>query len=378
MRLCRTVNLYMCLICALILQSGKYIRWSIMHSKRKILIFIVLIILLILICLFIIKNIDNIIDIIIPFFIAIIIAYTLKPIVLKLETKKIPRSLSIILIYIVLTSVIIVTTIFIVPELIANAKDIMDKLPEFTGKYQKIFNNYISNIRSSKWSPEIKNAILNEIQNVSNKLQDFIMSTLTKSLNTTMKAVTIFFDLTLSLIIAYYFIKDSKSFRDGFLSLVPRKWRNGLINTGREINEILSNFIQGQLLTALIVGILEALGLLIINSKYPLILGLIGGIANIIPYFGPFLGCLPAVALALVESPLKALWTIVIFSLVQQIDNAFISPKIIEGKLGLHPLTTIIVVLIGGKFFGIIGMLVSVPIFAIIKVILKRSVEAIV
>ncbi|HOV25332.1 MAG TPA: AI-2E family transporter [Pseudobacteroides sp.] len=349
-----------------------------MHSKRKILIFIVLIILLILICLFIIKNIDNIIDIIIPFFIAIIIAYTLKPIVLKLETKKIPRSLSIILIYIVLTSVIIVTTIFIVPELIANAKDIMDKLPEFTGKYQKIFNNYISNIRSSKWSPEIKNAILNEIQNVSNKLQDFIMSTLTKSLNTTMKAVTIFFDLTLSLIIAYYFIKDSKSFRDGFLSLVPRKWRNGLINTGREINEILSNFIQGQLLTALIVGILEALGLLIINSKYPLILGLIGGIANIIPYFGPFLGCLPAVALALVESPLKALWTIVIFSLVQQIDNAFISPKIIEGKLGLHPLTTIIVVLIGGKFFGIIGMLVSVPIFAIIKVILKRSVEAIV
>jgi len=349
-----------------------------MHSKRKILIFIVLIILLTLSCLFIIKNIDNIIDIIIPFFIAIIIAYTLKPLVLKLETKNIPRSLSIILIYIVLTSVIIVTTVFIIPELIANTKDIMDKLPEFTGKYQKVFNSYISNIKSSKWSPEIKNAILNEIQNGSSKLEDFIMGTLSKGLNTTMKAVTIFFDLTLSLIIAYYFIKDSKSFRDGFLALVPRKWRNGLINTGREINQVLSNFIQGQLLTALIVGVLEALGLLIINSKYPFILGLIGGIANIIPYFGPFLGCLPAVALALIESPLKAFWTIVVFSLVQQIDNAFISPKIIEGKLGLHPLTTIVAVLIGGQFFGIIGMLVSVPIFAIIKVILKRSVEAIV
>lgn len=349
-----------------------------MHSKRKILIFIVLIILLTLSCLFIIKNIDNIIDIIIPFFIAIIIAYTLKPLVLKLETKNIPRSLSIILIYIVLTSVIIVTTVFIIPEIIANTKDIMDKLPEFTGKYQKVFNSYISNIKSSKWSPEIKNAILNEIQNGSSKLEDFIMGTLSKGLNTTMKAVTIFFDLTLSLIIAYYFIKDSKSFRDGFLALVPRKWRNGLINTGREINQVLSNFIQGQLLTALIVGVLEALGLLIINSKYPFILGLIGGIANIIPYFGPFLGCLPAVALALIESPLKAFWTIVVFSLVQQIDNAFISPKIIEGKLGLHPLTTIVAVLIGGQFFGIIGMLVSVPIFAIIKVILKRSVEAIV
>ncbi|KNY28235.1 protein of unknown function UPF0118 [Pseudobacteroides cellulosolvens ATCC 35603 = DSM 2933] len=349
-----------------------------MHFKRKLLIYIVLISALTLSCLFIIRNKDKIIDIVIPFFIAIIIAYTLKPLVLKMETKNIPRSLSIILIYIVLTSAIIATTIFIIPELIANTKEIMDKLPEFTGKYQKLFNSYISNIQSSKWSPEIKNAILNEIQNGSGKLQDFIMRTLSKGLNTTMKAVTIFFDLTLSLIIAYYFIKDSKSFRDGFLSLVPRKWRNGLINTGREINQILSNFIQGQLLTALIVGVLEALGLLLINSKYPFILGLIGGIANIIPYFGPFLGCLPAVALALIESPIKALWTIIIFSLVQQIDNAFISPKIIEGKLGLHPLTTIVAVLIGGEFFGIIGMLVSVPIFAIIKVILKRSVEAIV
>ena len=349
-----------------------------MHFKRKFLIYIVLISALTLSVLFIIRNKDKIIDIVIPFFIAIIIAYTLKPLVLKMETKNIPRSLSIILIYIVLTSAIIVTTIFIIPELITNTKEIMDKLPEFTGKYQKLFNSYISNIQSSKWSPEIKSAILNEIQNGSGKLQDFIMRTLSKGLNTTMKAVTIFFDLTMSLIIAYYFIKDSKSFRDGFLSLVPRKWRNGLINTGREINQILSNFIQGQLLTALIVGVLEAIGLLLINSKYPLILGLIGGIAYIIPYFGPFLGCLPAVALALIESPIKALWTIIIFSLIQQIDNAFISPKIIEGKLGLHPLTTIVAVLIGGEFFGIIGMLVSVPIFAIIKVILKRSVEAIV
>jgi predicted PurR-regulated permease PerM len=349
-----------------------------MNFKRKLLIYIVIVLILALSGMFIIRNKDKIIDIVIPFFIAIIIAYSLKPLVLKLETKNIPRSLSIILIYFALTSAIIVTTVFIIPELIGNTKELMDKLPELTSKYQKLFNGYISNIQSSKWSPEIKGAILKEIQNGSNNLQEFIMRTLSRGLNTTMKAVTIFLDLTLSLIIAYYFIKDSKSFRDGFLSLVPRKWRNGLVNTGREINQILSNFIQGQLLTALIVGILEALGLLLINSKYPFILGLIGGIANIIPYFGPFLGCLPAVALALIESPIKALWTIVIFALVQQIDNAFISPKIIEGKLGLHPLTTILAVLIGGEFFGIIGMLVAVPIFAIIKVILKRSVEAIV
>ncbi|MDP4183517.1 MAG: AI-2E family transporter [Bacillota bacterium] len=348
------------------------------NFKKKVLIFTPIVLIIVLLGIFLYSNRDKIIQIVIPFFIAIIIAYSLKPLVIKLESKNMPRSVSIILIYLVFTLGMVVATIFIIPELMGNTKELMDTLPDLTNKYQKLFNGYISHIQSSKWSPEIKGAILREIQNGSNNVQSFIMKNLSKGLNSMMKAVTILFDLTLSMIIAYYFIKDSKFFREAFLSVTPRKWRNGLINTGREINHILSNFIQGQLLTALIVGAMEALGLFLINSKYPLVLGLIGGIANIIPYFGPFLGCLPAIALALIESPMKAFWTIIIFSIVQQIDNAFISPKIIEGKLGLHPLTTILAVLIGGEFFGIIGMLVSVPIFAIIKVILKRSVEAIV
>jgi len=142
--------------------------------------------------------------------------------------------------------------------------------------------------------------------------------------------------------------------------------------------EILSCFIQGQLLTALIIGIMETVALAIIGVKYSPILGFIGGISNIIPYFGPFIGAIPSVAVALIDSPVKAFWTVVAFLVIQQIDNAFISPKIIEGRLGLHPITTILAVLAGGEFFGIIGMLVAVPVTAVLKVILKRLIEAIV
>ncbi len=131
-------------------------------------------------------------------------------------------------------------------------------------------------------------------------------------------------------------------------------------------------------MTALIVSTMEVIGLFIIKVKYPIILGIVGGIANIIPYFGPIIGAVPAVAVALIQSPVKALWTIIVFTIVQQIDNAFISPKIIEGRLGLHPVTTILAVLAGGEFLGITGMLVAVPIVAILKVIAKRLVEAIV
>jgi len=205
-----------------------------------------------------------------------------------------------------------------------------------------------------------------------------LVSGLKKSLSMCIDGISMFFDFLMAMIIAYYLMKDADFFREGFLSLFPRKWRNGIITTAREINAVVSNFIKGQLLTALIVGCLEAIGLLIIKVRYPVVLGFVGGIANIIPYFGPFIGAIPAVAVALLQSPAKVIWTIVVFTLIQQIDNNFISPKIIEGRLGLHPVTTILVVLVGGEFFGIFGMLVSVPAAAILKIILKRTIKAIV
>ncbi len=349
-----------------------------MLVKKRFLIYSALFLGLLLLGLFFYHYRGKIAGIIAPFIIAVVIAYLLKPLIVKLEAKHIPCAASILLIYLFFSLLLLTATIFVVPELINNTKDLTNTIPVLTDKYQKLFNGFMSHIQSSKWSPDIKNAIYREIQNGSIAIQDYVMENLRKALNALIKIVTILFNLVLSMIIAYYFIKDAKFFREYFLSLTPRKWRNGLIGTGREINLILSNFIQGQLLTALIVGILESVGLFLINVKYPLVLGLVGGIANIIPYFGPFLGAIPAIAIALIDSPMKALWTIVVFSVVQQIDNAFISPKIIEGRLGLHPVTTILAVLIGGEFFGIMGMLISVPAFAIIKVILKRTVEAIV
>ncbi|NLB77703.1 MAG: AI-2E family transporter, partial [Clostridiaceae bacterium] len=161
------------------------------------------------------------------------------------------------------------------------------------------------------------------------------------------------------------------------LLLLPRRWRAGTIDLGKKISRILAGFIQGQLMTALIVGVLETMGLILVGMKYPLVLGMIGGLANIIPYFGPYIGAIPALAIALTISPLKAVWVAAVYIVVQQIDNSFISPKIIEGRLGLHPVATIFAVLVGGEFFGIIGMLLAVPVMAILRVFVNKFVEII-
>lgn len=314
----------------------------------------------------------------IPFLMAIIISYVLQPLVIKLEAKKIKRPTGIMLIYLVFGGILAVLTVFVVPQLIDNTRELINILPGITINFRDNFNGMVKVISSSKWPEDIKSAIFREINNGMQLAENMILDTLKNTLTGMMRAVSTLFDLVLAMIIAYYILKDAEYFKNVSLSLVPRKWRNWLITTFREINSVVSKFIQGQLLTALIIGTLETIALFIVGVKYPLILGMIGGVANIIPYFGPFLGAIPAVAVALIESPVKALWTVIAFTIIQQLDNGFISPKIIEGRLGLHPVTTILAVLIGGEFFGIVGMLISVPIAAIIKIIAKRTIEAIV
>lgn len=349
-----------------------------MQNKRRIVYYIIIIAALAAVAYFIYNFRIKLGKIVTPFAMALILAYLLNPLVVKLKRKNITCSSAIILIYAFFLLFIISVVIFIVPELINNTKELMTTLPEITSKYQNMFNSIISTVQSSSWPPEVKNAIFMEIQNSSDTVQIYIMDALREFMSSLLKTANTFMDGVLAMIIAYYFIKDAGFFKEATLSFLPRAWRNWTIGTGREINGILSSFIQGQILTALIVGMLETIGLFIVKAKYPLVMGVIGGVANIIPYFGPIIGAIPAVAVALIDSPAKALWTAVVFIIVQQVDNAFISPKIIEGRLGLHPVTTILSVLIGGEFFGILGMLAAVPVTAIIKAVFKRSIEAIV
>lgn len=349
-----------------------------MSSRRKILVYILFALIFIFFLYIAYRYRIKLLRIMTPVLLAVIIAYLIYPIVLWLEEKKISRTWSILIIYFVSFGVITASIIFILPHLINNTKELMNTLPDIAMELRDNFNTFIRNIKTSKWPSDIKESIFKEINNGTYFAERVAMDTLKNYLWGIAKTATVALDLIIAMVIAYYLIKDAKSFRDGGLSLIPRKWRNGVIGCCREINVVLSNFIQGQVLTALIVGIMITIGFFIIKLKYPLILGMIAGIFNIIPYFGPVIGAIPAIAVALIDSPLKALWTAVIVVIIQQIENIFISPRIIEGRVGLHPVTTILAMLVGGEFFGIVGMLISVPVAAVLKVIAKRWIEAIV
>jgi predicted PurR-regulated permease PerM len=317
-------------------------------------------------------------NIVLPFILAIFFAYLIYPAVIHFENKGIKRHMSIIFVYAILISTFVAFFVILVPEILINLGDLVNTLPQIAGIYREKVDSLLNFVLKSGFPPEVKNVILSESLT---SIRDFESKAICWFKCILMDSITFIpclFSLLVSLIITYYILKDRDIFRDLFLSLVPLKYKKDFTIAGTEINSILKNFIQGQLITALIVGALETICLMIIGVKFPFILGVIGGLANIIPYFGPIIGAIPAVMVGLSQSMSIGFKSLLVFIIIQQIDNAFISPKIIEGKLGIHPISTILFVIIGGELFGITGMFLIVPVCASLKVILKRVIERIV
>lgn len=313
-----------------------------------------------------------------PFVIGAVISYIITSPVRLMERKGIPRRFAILFIYIAMICTLALAVFYLLPVLFHNMKELAEILPDVIAHYKGIFDDMISAIRYSRWSEDIKAAVLDEIQMALLILQDKAINLLGKAIEGLAGTVELLLRSAIALVVAFYFVNDAERFKKAFLSTIPRKWRESVQETGAEINVVLSNFIRGQIVISAIVGGMEAVGLYIVGVNYALMLGIIGGITNIIPYFGPYIGAVPAVILAFIQSPLKALWAVVVFTAVQQIENAVITPRIIKERLGLHPVVTILVILTGGSFFGVIGLLFAVPVTAILRVILRRAVKSII
>jgi predicted PurR-regulated permease PerM len=182
------------------------------------------------------------------------------------------------------------------------------------------------------------------------------------------------------MILAFYLLKDldffKKLYNDTLSVFIKKNDNRKLRNFLSDINSIVSNFIRGQLLDALIVGILCSIGLSIIKLDFAVLIGMTAGISNVIPYFGPIIGSIPAVIVGLLSgSPIKALFAVIVLIVVQQIDSTLISPKVVGDSVGLHPLFVMLSIIIGGAYFGLWGMLIAVPTAAIIKMFLIRWIE---
>ncbi|MDF2570562.1 MAG: yhhT 1, partial [Sporomusa sp.] len=306
-----------------------------------------------------------------PFIIALILAYLLNPAVCYLEKKGRPRGLAITLLYVVLFTVVILGGARLVPIFVRDLENFAGELPRILEKSEELFYLVQSQYQNSALPYSMRIGIDDAVLSIQHEGQSFARDLA----NGIMGLVTHFIGFAITPILAFYFLHDWREIKEGILLLIPCSWRHEYILTLKDIDKVLSGVIRGQITVAIIVGILVSSGLYFFNVPFALLIGIAAGLLDIIPYFGAFIGATPAIALAFLESPLLALKVGLLFLAIHQLEGSIIGPKILGESVGLHPVTVIFFLFAGGELFGVIGMLLAVPVAAVGKVLLKHGIR---
>ena len=302
-----------------------------------------------------------------PFIIAGIIAYLINPIIEKMLERGINRIGAIIILFSMLLMVSLMFLIFGLPLIMEEINALSKTLPTYVNTMQAHIDELYKDLQRIKLPAMVKQVADQTLQKAEqvgldflNRITDLILSTLSQM-----------FNLIMAPIIAFYLLKDKETLSENLDVWIPNKYDDDVYQLGSEINQVLSGFMRGQFLVAIFIAIISTIGLFFLKVKFAIVLGVIAGAFNVIPYVGPILGAIPAVAIVLVREPIKSVGVIILFTVIQQIEGGIISPRIVGEKVGLHPITVIFSILAGGHFGGILGMIFAVPIAGVVKVFLK-------
>lgn len=304
----------------------------------------------------------------IPFVMGFLIAYLLDPLVDFVEKKGCLRSRAIIIIYLLISGVLCLFTVFILPVIYHDLNQLILILPQ----YVQSVENTLRDMQIGYNNVLIPDAVRWVIDETVQQGQSILLRIAQGLLGALLTLFSQLFNLVLAPVVGFYFLKDFQRIGETLLLLIPVRFRTEAAQTGAEINDIIKKFIRGNLLVALLVAILASGGMYLIGMDFSLLIGIMVGITNFIPYFGAVIAAVPAVLLALLKSKWLALYVLGMMVVIQQLEGNIISPKIIGDSVGLHPLILIFVLLAGGQFWGFWGLLIAIPLAAILKILVKH------
>ncbi|MBS3946713.1 MAG: AI-2E family transporter [Dethiobacter sp.] len=304
-----------------------------------------------------------------PFLLAIVIAYILNPLVVLFERRRVSRVLAIVLLYAIFFALVFLAGVWTIPGLVTELQKLGERIPEYTERAQALISHLYSDYRRVNLPDSLRVALDENIL----LLQRGLQLLLERVTGTLLGIFSHFFVLLLVPLLVYYFLRDMEHLKRSLVLLFPARYRQRVMVAGSEIDAALGAYLRGVLLICFLVGFLTYLGLRLLGVDFALILGLIYGITNIIPYFGPLIGALPAVLIALLDSPAQALKVVAVMVAIQQLDSQLISPQILGRSLGLHPLLVVLALLLGGQLFGLVGLIMGVPLAATLRILLRHA-----
>ncbi len=303
-------------------------------------------------------------DVIIILFLAIIIASAVGPFANWLESKKVPRLLGVLFLYLAVFGLLVLLLSLVVPYVSFEINQLTQSLP-----------NFISNISGALEKAQQSTStryfdFFSEIQNLLDSFSQFLQNSSGSVLNLIINVFGGLLSFAAVIIISFYLSVMREGISGFVKSILPAKYEDYVINLWERSERKVGRWLQGQLLLALSVGLMVFIGLSLFKVKYALLLGLIAMILEIVPIVGPVISAIPGVILAFSQSPTLGVWVLVFYVAVQQTESHIFTPLILGRTLGLNPITVIIALLIGGQLAGILGILLAVPVAVVIVEIL--------
>lgn len=313
-------------------------------------------------------------------FIAAIMAFIINPIVNKLEKKGIKRAYGVIIVYVIFALVMAILLAIVIPKTVSEIgklisstpkiiETLSDKADEITNNLQKMMEGKFANF-TNKSDVNIVEQFGKRFLDIIKNYQDKLFSSIGNIASGISGMLSALVRIFLVMIFTFYFTVDKEKVKSFIVRNIPEKYKRDVMYVAVRINDALLEFVKGRLLMAIFVGLITMIALLIVRVDFAIIIGFVTCIADIIPYIGPFLGFLPAVLFAFMDSPMKALIVGIIFVLIQWAENNIIAPKLLGDKIGLNPLLILIAIIIGGGMFGVMGMILGVPLISVIIILI--------
>ncbi len=329
-----------------------------------------------------------------PIIIGFIVAYLINPVMVFLEkhmmkffeprmknakrAKKTARLIGTAGALLFLLLIIFLLLDMMIPELLKSIQNMMVSLPAEVSSFSLRMKQVLAE------DSELADMLGTSLVNVTNFVENLFQDQILPQVNTYIASITsgvisvvkVLFNFVIGLVIAVYVLMSKETFigqsKKLVYAILPPKFGNRVIHMVRISNQMFGGFISGKILDSAIIGVICYIGLVIMRMPYSLLVAVIVGVTNVIPFFGPYVGAVPSVILIALADPIKGLYFLIFILVLQQVDGNIIGPKILGNSTGLSSFWVVFSILVGGGLFGFMGMLLGVPTFAVIYYLIRE------
>lgn len=294
----------------------------------------------------------------------------------KKPGAKAPRIIAALLSMAVLILFLVLFLNILMPQVISSGGSLVRQVTTFVNENDEAVNSFLIKAGLISADTDSLNSVWQNILTSATNYIDYLPSVLRTSYNL---AYSIIFKTLVGLIVSFYLLSDarrlSRKCKKICYALLERDRADRLIRWTRVANQIFAGFTTGKIVDSLVVGVICYLGMMVMGLEYPLIISIVIGVTNVLPFFGPFIGAIPSILILLIVNPISALKFAVFLLILQQVDGNLIGPKILGDYVGISPLLTMAAILIGSGFLGFVGLLISVPLCALLYAICQTYLE---